>query len=437
MRAVDIIIKKRDGGELTGQEIGFFVQGFTRGEIPDYQASAWLMAILWRGMSKREITDLTLAMVNSGETLDLSAVAPWVVDKHSSGGVGDKTTLVVEPIAAALGMPVAKMSGRGLSFSGGTLDKMESIRGYNVNLTREQFLENLRRYGIVLCGQTANLAPADGKFYALRDVTGTVDSIPLIASSIMSKKIAAGANAIVLDVKVGRGAFMKTLPEAAALAQTMIEIGRGIGRKVTVALSNMDQPLGQTVGNALEVQEAIATLKGAGGADFREHCEVIAAEMLLLGDKSADPNKAREMARQAIRSGQALAKFRTLVQAQGGDIGMVDNPEKLPRAALVETVNAPREGHIAALDAMIIGLTAVDLGAGRAKKDDPVDHSVGLILHKKIGESVRAGEALFTIHANDASKLAAARSRALTAYSWSDQPVNPPPLIYQILREGG
>lgn len=435
MRAVDIITKKRDGGELTSQEIGFFVQGFTRDEIPDYQASAWLMAILWRGMTKREITDLTLAMVNSGEMLDLSAVAPWVVDKHSSGGVGDKTTLVVEPIVAALGMPVAKMSGRGLSFSGGTLDKMESIPGYNVNLTGEQFLENLRRYGIVLCGQTANLAPADGKLYALRDVTGTVDSIPLIASSIMSKKIAAGANAIVLDVKVGRGAFMKSLPEAAALAQTMIEIGHSVGRKVTVALSNMDQPLGQTVGNALEVQEAIATLKGAGGADFRAHCEAIAAEMLLLGGKSADPAAAMQMARQAIRSGQALGRFRTLVQAQGGDVSMVDDPEKLPRASLVETVFSPRQGYIAALDAMIIGLTAVDLGAGREKKSDPVDHSVGLVLHKKVGESVRAGDPLLTVHANQPERLAAATSRALSAFAWSDQPINPPPLIYRIIRE--
>ena len=435
MRAVDIIVKKRDGAELSTQEIDFFVQGFTRGDIPDYQAAAWLMAVVLRGMTAREIVDLTLSMVRSGETLDLSAVAPWGVDKHSSGGVGDKTTLAVLPMVAALGMPVAKMSGRGLSFSGGTLDKLESIRGYDINLTKERFLDNLRRYGIVLCGQTAELAPADGKLYALRDVTGTVESLPLIASSIMSKKIAAGANAIVLDVKVGRGAFMKSREEAAALARTMIDIGKGVGRQVTVLLSNMDQPLGCTVGNALEVKEALAALRGEGCPDLREHCEAVAVEMLLLGRKARDVESARRMLRQAVGDGLALAKFRTLIAAQGGDVTMVDRPQLLPKARLSETTPAPRQGYLAALDAMTVGLTAVDLGAGRAKKGDPIDHSVGIVLHKKIGAFVETGEALFTIHANDEGKLAAAREKLLTAYAWSDEPLNPPPLIYQIMRE--
>lgn len=434
MRAVEIIIRKRDGAELGPEEIAFFVRGVTSGEIPDYQAAAWLMAVVCRGMTERETTDLTLAMARSGTVLDLSQVAPWVVDKHSSGGVGDKTTLAVAPMVAAWGMPVAKMSGRGLGFSGGTLDKMESIRGYNVHLTKEQFLANLAHYGIVLCGQTADLAPADGKLYALRDVTGTVESIPLIASSIMSKKIACGANALVLDVKVGRGAFMKTLEEAQTLAHTLIAIGQSVGRQVTVVLSGMDQPLGNAVGNALEVQEALETLRGGGPPDFREHCEVVAAEMLVLGRLAADAQAGREMARQALADGRALAKFRMLVEAQGGDVRMVDAPELLPQASLVETLPAPCTGYIAKLDAQVVGLAAVDLGAGRLRKGDPIDHSVGLVLHKKVGDFARQGEALCTLHANDADRLAAAKERLRSAYAWSEVGVEAPPLFYQILR---
>ncbi len=435
MRVVDIIVKKRDGGELETAEIDSFIQGVTQGTIPDYQIAAWLMAVVWRGMSSREIADLTMAMVRSGEVLDLGDVAPWVVDKHSSGGVGDKTTLVVAPVVAAWGMPVAKMSGRGLSFSGGTLDKMESIRGYRVDLSRAEFLANLRRYGIVLSGQTGDLAPADGKLYALRDVTGTVESIPLIASSIMSKKIAAGANALVLDVKVGQGAFMKTLEAATTLARTMIDIGKSVGRQVTVALSAMDQPLGCAVGNALEVKEAVETLRGNGPSDLAEHCEAIAAEMLLLGRKCADVAEGRRMVRQVIADGRALGMFRTLAQAQGGDAEQVDHPGRLPQASLVEMVAAPRRGHLAGIAAMTAGLVAVDLGAGRMKKGDPVDHSVGLVLRRKVGDFVDLGEPLFEIHASRPEQIAPARERLLAAYTWSEEPVAAPPLIYDILRD--
>ncbi len=435
MRTVELIIKKRDGGELETAEIESFIQGVTEGAIPDYQVAAWLMAVVWRGMSSRETADLTMSMVRSGETLDLSDIAPWVVDKHSSGGVGDKTTLVVAPVVAAWDMPVAKMSGRGLSFSGGTLDKLESIRGYRVDLSRDEFLANLRRYGIVLSGQTGDLAPADGKLYALRDVTGTVESIPLIASSIMSKKIAAGANALVLDVKVGQGAFMKTIESATTLARTMIGIGKSVGRQVTVVISNMDQPLGCAVGNALEVKEAIRTLQGDGPPDFAEHCEAIAAEMLLLGHKCPDVATGRRMVQQAIADGRALLKFRLLVEAQGGDPALVDHPERLPQAALVEVVPAPQSGYIAGIDAMAAGMVAVDLGAGRMKKGDPIDHGVGLVLPRKVGEFVEAGQSLFEIHANRPEQVASAKERLLAAHTWSDEPVASLPLIHDILRE--
>ena len=337
MRAVDIIIKKRDKQELSAEEIKFFVEGFTHGDIPDYQVSAWAMAVLLNGMTPAEMTDLTLAMAHSGETLDLSQVVPIAVDKHSTGGVGDKTTLVVEPLVASCGLPVGKMSGRGLGFSGGTLDKLESIPGFRVNLTREEFLNQLATLGLVLSGQSADLAPADGKLYALRDVTGTVQSIALIASSVMSKKIAAGAQAIVLDVKVGRGAFMTNLNDARSLAETMVAIGELSGRKVVALLSEMDQPLGTAVGNALELKEAIDTLHGAGPEDFREHCLTVAAHMLKIGGKAATLTEARSMAEEAISSGKAWEKFRQLVIAQGGDVSVVDVPETLPQAGIVET----------------------------------------------------------------------------------------------------
>ena len=433
MKAVDVIIKKRDGMELSREEIEFFINGITRGSIPDYQAAAWAMAVLLNGMTERETTDLTMAMARSGEMLDLSGVVPLAVDKHSTGGVGDKTTLVVEPLVAACGLPVGKMSGRGLGFSGGTLDKMESIPGFRVNLTREEFLQKLGEEGLVLAGQSGDLAPADGKLYALRDVTGTVPSIPLIASSIMSKKIAAGAQAIVLDVKVGTGAFMETLPEARQLAELMVAIGRLSGRKVVALLSDMNQPLGNAVGNALEVKEAIDTLQGGGPADFREHCLVVASHLLVVGRKAVDIDEARRMAETTLQDGIAWQQFRRLVTSQGGEVSVVDKPALLPQAPLVETVAAERSGYLLGIDAREVGETSVELGAGRARKEDPIDHAVGIMIHHKVGDHIGKGEGLFTIHANDLSKMVAARKRLLAAHQWSDHPVEPLPLFYGIV----
>lgn len=433
MKAVDVIIKKRDGMELSREEIDFFINGITRGSIPDYQAAAWAMAVLLNGMTERETTDLTMAMARSGEMLDLSGVVPLAVDKHSTGGVGDKTTLVVEPLVAACGLPVGKMSGRGLGFSGGTLDKMESIPGFRVNLTREEFLQKLGEEGLVLAGQSGDLAPADGKLYALRDVTGTVPSIPLIASSIMSKKIAAGAQAIVLDVKVGTGAFMETLPEARQLAELMVAIGRLSGRKVVALLSDMNQPLGNAVGNALEVNEAIDTLQGGGPADFREHCLVVASHLLVVGRKAVDIDEARRMAETTLQDGIAWQQFRRLVTSQGGEVSVVDKPTLLPQAPFVETVAAERSGYLLGIDAREVGETSVELGAGRARKEDPIDHAVGIVIHHKVGDHIGKGEGLFTIHANDLSKMVAARKRLLAAHQWSDHPVEPLPLFYGIV----
>ena len=433
MKAVDVIIKKRDGMELSREEIDFFINGITRGSIPDYQAAAWAMAVLLNGMTERETTDLTMAMARSGEMLDLSGVVPLAVDKHSTGGVGDKTTLVVEPLVAACGLPVGKMSGRGLGFSGGTLDKMESIPGFRVNLTREEFLQKLGEEGLVLAGQSGDLAPADGKLYALRDVTGTVPSIPLIASSIMSKKIAAGAQAIVLDVKVGTGAFMETLPEARQLAELMVAIGRLSGRKVVALLSDMNQPLGNAVGNALEVNEAIDTLQGGGPADFREHCLVVASHLLVVGRKAVDIDEARRMAETTLQDGIAWQQFRRLVTSQGGEVSVVDKPTLLPQAPFVETVAAERSGYLLGIDAREVGETSVELGAGRARKEDPIDHAVGIMIHHKVGDHIGKGEGLFTIHANDLSKMVAARKRLLAAHQWSDHPVEPLPLFYGIV----
>ncbi|HEY2979644.1 MAG TPA: thymidine phosphorylase [Anaerolineales bacterium] len=430
MRAVDIIVKKRDGGELTAQEIQFFVQGFTDGEIPDYQVSAFAMAVVLKGMTPAETTELTLAMAHSGQVLDLSDVVDIAVDKHSSGGVGDKTSLAVLPIVAACSLPVGKMSGRGLGFSGGTLDKLESIPGYRVDLSIDEFKRQLKEKHIVLTGQSVDLAPADGKLYALRDVTGTVDSIPLIASSIMCKKIAAGAQAILLDVKVGLGAFMETLPEARELARLMENIGKLAGRETVAVLSDMNQPLGHAVGNALEVVEAIETLHGAGPADFREHCLHVSAYMLVLGKRAADRAGGRRLAEKALADGTAWEQFRVLVQAQGGDVSYVDDPGKFPRAKLIEAVPAPRSGTLSQVQARTVGEVSVALGAGRAKKGDSIDHAVGLVVHHKVGERVERGQPLFTVHANDSSKLAAARQAVLDAHVFSDKPVAALPLFY-------
>lgn len=433
MRAVDIIVKKRDHQELSPQEIRFFVDGFTRGDIPDYQAAAWAMAVLLNGMTPAETTELTLAMAHSGELLDLGRVVPLAVDKHSTGGVGDKTTLVVEPVVAACGLPIGKMSGRGLGFSGGTLDKLESIPGYRTDLSTEEFVAQLARIGLVLTGQSADLAPADGKLYALRDVTGTVQSIPLIASSVMSKKIAAGAQAIVLDVKVGLGAFMQTLDQARQLSELMVEIAQLAGSRAVALLSDMNQPLGNAVGNALEVREAIESLQGAGPLDFREHCLEVAAHMLLLGKKATDLEGARAMAWSAIQNGSAWKKFTSLVQAQGGDVGYVEDPRKLPTAPVLETITAPKRGYMREVHARKIGEAAVDLGAGRAKKGDPIDHAVGVMVHVKVGDHVEAGQTLFSVHARERSHLEKARKALLEALSWSDEPVAALPLFYGVI----
>ena len=430
MRAVDIIIKKRDKHELTLEEIEFFVRGFTNGDIPDYQTSAFAMAILLNGMTPRETTDLTLAMAHSGSMLDLSDVVDLAVDKHSSGGVGDKTSLSVLPIVAACGLPVGKMSGRGLGFSGGTLDKLESIPGYRVDLSTEEFKLQLKEKGIVLTGQSLDLAPADGKLYSLRDVTGTVQSIPLIASSIMCKKLAAGAQAILLDVKTGLGAFMETLEEARKLADLMTDIGRLANRDVVALLSDMNQPLGSAVGNSLEVIEAIDMLKGRGPEDFAEHCLYVSAHMLVLGKRAVDLSEGRAMAERSIADGSAYGKLRILVQAQGGDVAYVDDPSKFPKAMYIEDVKSPQSGYLSEIQARTVGEASVTLGAGRAKKSDPVDHAVGFLIHHKVGDRVDAGDLLFTIHANEKARLSEARDAVLGAHQFSESPVQKLPLFY-------
>ncbi len=435
MNATSIIARKRDGEELSREEIEFFIQGYTGSEIPDYQAAAWLMAVYLQGMTDRETSDLTQAMARSGDVLDLKDVVPMALDKHSTGGVGDKVSLVVAPLVAACGMPVAKMTGRGLGFSGGTVDKLESIPGYRTDLSEAEFKAQLQEIGIVLTGQSANLAPADRRLYALRDVTATVESIPLIVSSIMSKKLAAGTDAIVFDVKAGNGAFMKTPAEAETLARALVRLGNQAGRRVVALISDMNQPLGWAVGNALEVQEAIATLHEGGPADFRQHCIVVAAEMLVLGGKAADTNAALTLALETLASGAAWRKFRALVEAQGGDVRYVEEPERLLQARLVEPVPAPRSGYLSAVNTAEVGMAVVDLGGGREKKGEPIDHDVGVIVHYKVGDLVQKNTPLFTIHANDEEKLAAARERVLAAHTISDDPVQRLPLFYRRVAE--
>jgi pyrimidine-nucleoside phosphorylase len=438
MRAVDILARKRDGEALTREEIEWFVLGYAKGDLPDYQMSAFLMAVYLRGMTRQETVDLTLAMAASGETLDLSDINDYWVDKHSSGGVGDKTSLVVLPLVAACGVPVAKMSGRGLGFSGGTLDKLEAIAGFDVNLSADRFRQLARENGLVLAGQSVALAPADGKMYALRDVTATVSSLPLIASSIMSKKIAAGANGIVLDVKVGQGAFMANEADGRALAQTMVDIGRDAGRQVIAVISDMNQPLGEAVGNALEVAEALETLRGAGPADLREHTLAIGGYMLRLAGQGArwtNPDEVRALLEQHLDDGSALAKFRQMVEAQSGSVAMVDDPSKLPQASIRETYAAPQSGYLSGIAADEIAWAAFELGAGREKKTDSIDLAVGLEVHAKVGEQVEQGQALISIHANDAAKIAACRARLDAAFSYSTVPVEPLPLFYGVLGE--
>jgi pyrimidine-nucleoside phosphorylase len=436
MRAVDVIVKKRDGEELTKEEIEFFIRGYTRGEIADYQASAWAMAVLFQGMSARETADLTDAMIESGEKLDLTGIVPIAVDKHSTGGVGDKTTLVVEPIVVASGVPMGKMSGKGLAFTGGTLDKMQSIQGYRIDLSIDEFIDQLKKIGIVLTGQTPNLAPADGTLYALRDCTGTVKAIPLIASSIMSKKLAAGAQAIVLDVKVGSGAFMHEVSEAVDLARLMIEIGQIHGKQVVALISDMNQPLGLAVGNALEVREAIQTLQGAGPNDFKEHCLEVAGHVLMLAGRVQTLIDGKRMALEMLEKGAAFEKFWQLVKAQGGDVSMIEEPSKLPKASIIETVPSPTTGYMQEIHALEIGLSAMELGAGREKKGDIIDYAVGIMLKHKVGDWVDEGEPLFEIHANDTDRCQAAIDRVLAAHCFSQSKVSPLPHFYRTVMEG-
>lgn len=400
MRMVDIIIKKQNGKELTTEEIQFFVNGYTDGSIPDYQASALAMAIFFQDMSDRERADLTMAMVNSGETIDLSAIEGIKVDKHSTGGVGDTTTLVLAPLVAALDVPVAKMSGRGLGHTGGTIDKLEAIDGFHVELTKDEFIKLVNRDKVAVIGQSGNLTPADKKLYALRDVTGTVNSIPLIASSIMGKKIAAGADAIVLDVKTGAGAFMKTEEDAAELAKAMVRIGNNVGRQTMAVISDMSQPLGFAIGNALEVKEAIDTLKGEGPEDLHELVLTLGSQMVVLAKKADTLDEARAKLEEVMKNGKALEKFKGFLKNQGGDSSIVDDPSKLPQAAYQIDVPAKEAGVVSEIVADEIGVAAMLLGAGRATKEDEIDLAVGIMLRKKVGDKVEKGEPLVTLYAN-------------------------------------
>lgn len=400
MRMVDIIAKKRDGKELTSEEISFFVKGYTDGTIPDYQASALAMAIFFQDMTDQERADLTLAMANSGDTIDLSAIDGIKVDKHSTGGVGDTTTLVLAPLVAALDVPVAKMSGRGLGHTGGTVDKLEAVKGFHVEITKDEFIELVNRHKVAVIGQSGNLTPADKKLYALRDVTGTVNSIPLIASSIMSKKIAAGADAIVLDVKTGAGAFMKTPEDSEKLAKAMVRIGNNVGRQTMAVISDMSQPLGLAIGNSLEVKEAIDTLRGEGPEDLNELVLTLGSQMVVLAKKADTLDEAREKLIEVMKNGKALEKFKEFLENQGGDSSIVDQPEKLPQAPYKIEVPAKESGVVAEIVADEIGVAAMILGAGRATKEDDIDLSVGIMLNKKVGDRVEKGDSLVTLHTN-------------------------------------
>ncbi|WP_042346225.1 pyrimidine-nucleoside phosphorylase [Bacillus massiliigorillae] len=400
MRMVDLIEKKRDNHELTTEEIKFIIDNFTNGSIPDYQMSAFLMATFFNGMTEKERAELTMAMVNSGETIDLHGIEGIKVDKHSTGGVGDTTTLVLGPLVAALDVPVAKMSGRGLGHTGGTIDKLEAVKGFTVEITKEKFMELVNKNKIAVIGQTGNLTPADKKMYALRDVTATVNSIPLIASSIMSKKIAAGADAIVLDVKTGAGAFMKTAKDAEELAQAMVNIGNNVGRNTMAVISDMSQPLGFAIGNALEVKEAIDTLNGNGPEDLTELCLTLGSFMVYLAKKASSLEEAREKLEEVIANGKALEAFKTFLASQGGDASVVDHPSHLPTASYMIELPAKEDGYVQEMIADEIGTAAMMLGAGRATKESVIDLAVGIVLQKKIGDAVKKGESLLTIHSN-------------------------------------
>ncbi|MFS7399304.1 pyrimidine-nucleoside phosphorylase [Carnobacterium maltaromaticum] len=433
MRMVDIIEKKRDGKELTKAEINFVVTGYTKDEIPDYQVSALAMSIFFNDMTNEEIANLTLAMAESGEMIDLSAIKGIKVDKHSTGGVGDTTTIVLAPLVAAVGVPVAKMSGRGLGHTGGTIDKLEAIPGFNVEISNEDFIEFVNCDQVAVIGQSGDLAPADKKLYALRDVTGTVDSIPLIASSIMSKKIAAGADAIVLDVTTGDGAFMKNEKDAERLARTMVQIGKLANRQTMAIISDMSQPLGLAIGNSLEIKEAIDALNGQGPEDLMEMVYVLGSQMVVLAKKAETLEEARKMLEEAIQSGAAIEKFKVMVRNQGGDASVIDHPEKLPQAKYVIDLPAKKSGVVSEMVADQLGIAAMILGAGRRTKEDQIDFSVGLMLRKKVADSVVEGETLVTIYANspDVEDVKAKIYESITIAETADEPV----LIHQIITE--
>lgn len=429
----DVIVKKRDGGELTEEEIKFFVEGYTKGEIPDYQASALTMAIYFQGMTQEETATLTKAMVDSGETIDLSEIDGKKVDKHSTGGVGDKVTFIVGPLVASVGIPVAKMSGRGLGHTGGTLDKLESVKGLEIEMSKEKFIENVNKYKLAVAGQTGNLAPADKKLYALRDVTGTVNSLPLIAGSIMSKKIASGADSIVLDVKTGTGAFMKTLEDSEALAREMVNIGNNLGRKTVAVISDMNQPLGYEVGNANEIKEAAEILQGSRVEDLRTLSLEIASHMAVLADKFPTYEEAYEALEANIENGKAFQSLRNLIEAQGGDVSMIDDLSKLPQAEYQVEVPAEKDGFVSAIDAESIGVAAMYLGAGRATKDDEINHGVGITMKKKIGDSVKAGEPLVVLLSDDEQPEDSIQ-KVKQAYTISNDVVKKPTLIHNIIK---
>ncbi len=434
MRMNDIIEKKRDGHALTKEEISFFIDGYTNGSIPDYQASALLMAIYFKDMNDEERANLTMAMVNSGEQIDLSAIEGVKVDKHSTGGVGDTTTLVLGPLVAACGVPVAKMSGRGLGHTGGTIDKLEAIEGFHVELSSEQFVKQVNEIKVAVIGQSGNLTPADKKLYALRDVTSTVNSIPLIASSIMSKKIAAGAGAIVLDVKTGDGAFMKTAEDARKLAKAMVQIGNSVGRQTMAIISDMSQPLGRAIGNALEVQEAIDTLKGNGPEDLTELCLTLGSQMVVVGEKAETLEEARAMLKKVIDDGSALEIFKQFIKWQGGNENVVDNSDLLPKAAFVTELTAKEAGYVTYMEADEIGTAAMLLGAGRATKESEIDLAVGIILNKKVGDRVEKGESLATIHANSEDIQDVVNKLHKNIQIEAAQK-DAPPLIYEVITE--
>ena len=434
LRMVDVIEKKRDGQTLTEKEISFFVNGYTNDSIPDYQASAFLMAIYFKGMNAQEQAFLTMAMAESGDQIDLSAIEGIKVDKHSTGGVGDTTTLILVPLVAACGVPVAKMSGRGLGHTGGTLDKLEAIKGFHIELTKEEFVKQVNELKLAVIGQSGNLTPADQKMYSLRDVTATVNSIPLIASSIMSKKIAAGADAIVLDVKTGDGAFMKTEEDAKELAKSMVAIGNQVGRKTMAIISDMSQPLGNAIGNSLEVIEAIQTLKGEGPEDLTELCLVLGSQMIVVGEKAKTLEEAREMLKAVIKDGSALELFGSLIEAQGGDRAIIHDTSLLPTAKFEIPVKATQSGYVIKMEADDIGIAAMLLGAGRATKDDEIDLSVGIMLQKKIGDFVNVGEPIAIIHSNT-EDIARSASLLQEHILIGDKAVEPPQLIGDVIKE--